>query len=141
MAIVKDITITVKNNQASLSEPVYLYLGDGGITLLLTLIHNSCKFGNFKSGNTNIVEEAEARWASVCVLKPDKKPVISDRCEIWDGKIRFEITKDFIDEIEEAGTHQLQVHLYDGEDENSNRLTMPPVSIQVLKPICDYNEE
>lgn len=140
MAIIKDLTITVKKNVSTLSEEVFLYLGDGGVTLLIEVLENHYKFGSFKSGNTNIVEESAAQWASVCILKANNEVVFSDKCEIWDGKIRFEITKEFIDEIAEMGTHMLQIHLYDGADETSNRLTIPPVSLSILKPICDYND-
>ncbi len=136
MAIVKDLAITVKGNTSSLSEPVYLYIGDGGITLLIEVLRHNYKFSGFVAGKSSIVEESEAQWASVCILKANNKTVFSDRCEITDGKIRFEITKEFIDEIAEMGTHMLQIHLYDGPDEESNRLTIPPVSLSILKPIC-----
>lgn len=141
MAIIKNLTITVKNDQATLSENVYLYLGDGGVTLLIEVLQNHYKFGSFKSGKTNLIEESDAQWASVCILKANNQTIFSDKCEILDGKIRFEITKDFIDEIAEMGTHMLQIHLYDGPDEDSNRLTIPPVSLSILKPICNQDPD
>lgn len=137
MAIVKDLTITVKKNVSTLSEDVYLYLGDGGVTLLITVLENHSRFGSFRSNTSNVVEESETQWASVCILKSNNEVVFSDKCQIYDGKIRFEINKEFIDEISEVGEHLLQIHLYDGEDENSNRLTIPPVSLNILKPICN----
>ncbi len=140
MAIVKELTITVKGKSAALSDDVYLYAGDGGITLLISVVENSYKFGSFSSNDTNLVEESSAQWASVCVLKANDEVVSSERCEIFDSKIRFEITKDFIDEIGEVGVHMLQVHLFDGEDEDSNRLTIPPVSFTILEPICNKNK-
>ena len=141
MAIVKDLTITVNGNQSKLSKDVYLYLGDGGITLLITVLEDSFRFGTFKSDGSNIVEDSNTVFAKVCILKANNEIVYSDKCAITNGKIRFEISKNFIDEIAEMGTHLLQVHLYDGEDENSNRLTIPPVSIEILKPICDYEHD
>lgn len=141
MAIIKDLTITVKKNISTLSEDVYLYLGDGGVTLLIEVLENHSRFGTFKSNTSNIVEESNAQWASVCILKANNEVVFSDKCQIYDSKIRFEITKDFIDEIAEMGTHLLQIHLYDGEDENSNRLTIPPVSLSILKPICNQDPD
>ena len=140
MAIIKELTITVKGKTASLSDEVYLYAGDGGITLLISVIENNYKFGSFESNETNIVEESYAQWASVCVLKANNEVVISEKCEIFDEKIKFEITKDFIDEIGEIGVHTIQIHLYDGPDEDSNRLTIPPVPITILEPICNKNK-
>lgn len=141
MAIIKDLTITVKNDKSTLSEDVYLYLGDGGVTLLIEVLQTHYKFGSFRSGKTNLVDESYAQWASVCILKANNEVIFSDRCEILDGKIRFYITKEFIDEIAEMGTHMLQIHLYDGPDENSNRLTIPPVSLSILKPICNQDPD
>ena len=141
MAIIKNLTITVKDDSSTLSENVYLYLGDGGVTLLIEVLQNHYKFGSFKSGKTNLIEESDAQWASVCILKANNQTIFSDKCEILDGKIRFEITKEFIDEIAEMGTHMLQIHLYDGPDEDSNRLTIPPVSLSILKPICNQDPD
>ena len=141
MAIIKYLTITVKDDKALLSENVYLYLGDGGVTLLIEVLQNHYKFGSFKSGKTNLVEDSEAQWASVFILKANNEVIFSDRCEILDGKIRFEITREFIDEIAEKGTHMLQIHLYDGPDVDSNRLTIPPVSLSILKPICNQDPD
>ena len=136
MAIVKDLTITVNGNSSKLSKDVYLYLGDGKTTLLITVIETSSIFGTFKTVGSNVVTEQNTKYAEVCVLKANNELVYSDRCQIIDGKIRFEISKEFIDEIGEAGTHLLQVHLFDGEGVDANRLTIPPVSLTILQPIC-----
>lgn len=141
MAIIKELAITVKGRTASLSEDVYLYAGDGGITLLISITEDHYKFGSFGDNGVDLVEESDTKWASVCVLKANDEVVSSERCEIIDNKIKFDITKDFIDEVGEIGEHSLQVHLYDGEDEQSNRLTIPPVSFTILEPICNKNKE
>ena len=136
MAIIKDITITVNGNTSKLSKDVYLYLGDGKTTLLITVLETSSLFGSFKTEGSNVVTEQDAKWAEVCVLKANNELVYSDKCQILDDKIKFEISKEFIDEIGEKGTHLLQVHLFDGEEEDANRLTIPPVSLTILQPIC-----
>ena len=64
MAIVKDLTITVNGNQSKLSKDVYLYLGDGGITLLITVLEDSFRFGTFKSDGSNIVEDSNTVFVS-----------------------------------------------------------------------------
>ena len=38
MAIVKDLTIKVNGDKSSISKPIYLYLGDGAITLLIKIV-------------------------------------------------------------------------------------------------------
>ena len=140
MAIIKELTITVNGSNARLSKDVYLYLGDGQTTLLIEVIETSSIFGSFRTEGSNVVTEQDTKWAEVCVLKANNELVYSDRCQVIDGKIKFVISKDFIDEIGEKGTHLLQVHLYDGEGVDANRLTIPPVSLTILQPICMSGE-
>ena len=40
-----------------------------------------------------------------------------------------------IDQLDEAGTHQLQIHLYDDDDSVKNRFTIPPIELNVLFPV------
>lgn len=139
MAICKDITIKVSGNKSIISKDVYLYLGDGAITLLISVIEAGFVIGSVDS-TKNIVEQTEAQYAKVCILKTNNELVYSDRCPIAHGKIQFEISKEFIDEIAEEGQHLLQIHLYDAA-EGGNRFTIPPVSINILKPICDIGHD
>lgn len=140
MAIVKDLKITVSGSNAKLSKDVYLYLGDGQTTLLIEVVESDSIFGTFKSQTSNVVTKNETIYAEVCVLKANNQLVYSDRCAIVEGKIKFVISKDFIDEIGEQGTHLLQIHLYDSMAEDANRLTIPPVSLTILQPICMNGE-
>lgn len=139
MAITKDITIKVSGNKSIISKDVYLYLGDGAITLLISVIEANFIIGNIDNAN-NIVEQTEAQYAKVCILKANDELVYSDRCPIVHGKIQFVISKEFIDDIAEEGQHLLQIHLYDAA-EGGNRFTIPPVSINILKPICDIGHD
>lgn len=127
MAVSKPLMIKVVGTKATLNKEVYLYLGDGGTTLQISLMDNS--------GN-NIVTEFEAVKASVCVLTANNKVVYDSDCVVNNNIVIFELSTEFINEIAEEGTHMLQIHLYDAM-ENGNRLTIPPVSLTLLKPICD----
>lgn len=139
MAICKDITIKVNGNKSTISKDVYLYLGDGAITLLISVIEAGFVIGTVDSAK-NIVKQTEAQYAKVCILKSNNELVYSDKCPITNDKIQFEISKEFIDEIAEEGQHLLQIHLYDAQ-EGGNRFTIPPVSINILKPICDIGHD
>lgn len=141
MAIIKELTISAKGDTAKLSKDVYLYLGDGGITLLITVLETDSTIGRYYKQGTNIVVESGTTYAQVCILKANNEVVYSDRCQIEDGKIVFEISKDFIDEIAEQGTHLLQIHLFDSMEEDANRLTIPPVTFTILQPICDIGHD
>ena len=140
MAIVKDLTITVNGSESKISKPVYLYLGDGAVTLLISILEKNVVFGTLDTA-TNLVVENGTAYAQVCVLKANNTLVYSDKCRIIDGKIQFEISKEFIDELAEAGQHLLQIHMYDSVNSNANRFTIPPISINILKPICDIGHD
>lgn len=127
MALTKKLTIKVNGKKATLSKKVYLYLGDGGITLNIEILEN----------DTNMVVETGAVRATVCILTAANKVIYDRTCGITDGLIDFALTTEFINEIAEEGTHLLQIHLYDAEGEIANRYTIPPVSLTLLKPICD----
>lgn len=140
MAIVKQLTINVSKNRATLSKPVYLYLGDGQVTLELTINEVDTQIGTYIA-STNVVEAFGTIWARACILKPDDSIVYNDKCEVKDRKLVFVIDKEFIDELGEAGEHILQIHLYDAEGDDANRYTIPPISINILKPICDIGHD
>ena len=136
MAIVKEVTVTVNNNTATINKPIFAYMGDGTITFLIKVLQTNHKIGSLPT-TSNVLAETDAQWASVCVKKPDGRNVAVKKCTVMDEKIRFELTKDFIDELNEIGTHSLQIHLYDGELATANRITIPPIEITILEPLCD----
>lgn len=140
MAIVKELTINVVKNKATISKPVYLYLGDGQVTLVLNINEVNTQIGTYVE-STNLVESFSTIWAKVCILKPDKSVVYNDKCEVKDNKLVFVINKEFIDELGEEGEHALQIHLYDAEGDDANRFTIPPISINILKPLCDIGHD
>ena len=49
MAIIKELTITVSGSQSRLNKEVYLYLGDGQTTLLITIQEPNYIIGNFEN--------------------------------------------------------------------------------------------
>jgi hypothetical protein len=147
MAIIIERTITIKNDQAILDSPLYLYIGDGDITYLFTIkeIRKAATFGDINT--TNIITE-NASYGEVRIYKPDgSEPVFTTRAEIIDDRLQALFSYDNIDHFTEAGVHKLQIHLYDEEydrakeDEGTierntyNRFTIPPIDLNVLFPV------
>ena len=134
MAIVIERVITVKNDKATLDNPLYLYTGDGDITCLFTIkeIKKAAKFGQINT--SNLITEGVG-YGEVRIYKPDDVLVFTTRAEIIDDKLQalFKFTN--IDQLTEAGVHQLQIHLYDAEAGDRNRFTIPPVDLHVLFPV------
>lgn len=140
MAIIIDRTITIKDDKATLDRPLYLYIGDGDITCLFT-IEEKKKAATFGSINkTNSITE-NASYGEVRIYKPDKgsdatsRLIFTDRAEIIDDKLQVIFSYKNIDDFSEAGIHKLQIHLYDDDDSERNRFTIPPVDINVLLPV------
>ena len=134
MAIVIERVITVKNNIATLDNPLYLYTGDGDITCLFTIkeIKKSAKFGQINT--SNLITEGVG-YGEVRIYKPDDVLVFTARAEIIDDKLQALFSFTNIDQLTEAGIHQLQIHLYDAEAGERNRFTIPPVELNVLFPV------
>lgn len=134
MAIVIERTITIKNNIATLDNPLYLYTGDGDITCLFTIkeIKKAAKFGQINT--SNLITEGVG-YGEVRIYKPDDVLVFTARAEIIDDKLQALFSFTNIDQLTEAGVHQLQIHLYDAEAGERNRFTIPPVELNVLFPV------
>lgn len=134
MAIVIERTITVKNNTSTLDNPLYLYTGDGDITCLFTIkeIKKAAKFGQISQ--TNLITEGVG-YGEVRIYKPDDVLVFTTRAEIIDDKLQALFRFTNIDQLTEAGVHQLQIHLYDEKEGERNRFTIPPVDLNVLFPV------
>ncbi len=135
MAIVIERTITVKNDTATLDNPLYLYVGDGDITFLFTIkeMKKAAFFGKIDTSNSLTDEKSHGE---VRIYKPDgSEPVFTTRAEIIDDKLQALFTYDHIDQFTEAGIHQLQIHLYDDDDSERNRFTIPPIELNVLFPV------
>ena len=136
MAIVIERTITVNNDKSILDNPLYLYVGDGDITYLFTIKEKKkvASFGELGSSNSLLNEISG--YGEVRIYKPDgSEPVFTTRAEIVDDKLQAVFSAEHIDQLTEAGTHQLQIHLYDDDDSVKNRFTIPPIELNVLFPV------
>lgn len=137
--ITRDLTITVKNDTASLSEPVTLYRGDRGIVLNCKIMQYKFKFNRTTLENV-INNETTIVGARVLVHKPEGKGCFEiPFAEVVDDVVMVTITSDWTDEMSEIGVYQLQIQLY-GEDPKKQRVTIPPVEFTVKNLICDIDE-
>ena len=136
MAIVIERTITVNNDKSIIDNPLYLYVEDGDITYLFSINEKKkvATFGELGSRNS-LLNEING-YGEVRIYKPDgSEPVFTTRAEIVDDKLQAVFSSEHIDQLTEAGTHQLQIHLYDDDDSVKNRFTIPPIELNVLFPV------
>ena len=130
--IYKPLTLTINKSKTSLNEPVYLYKGDGGICLCVTVKQVKYRFGNHLA-RTEDLDLGYAHSCEVYVLGANKQLRLVPKAEITENEVHIFIEKDWLNESSEIGKHYVQIVLYDESGES--RLTLPPFSFEVLSPI------
>lgn len=137
MAIFYDYIVTVKKNVSTLNNNIYLYRKNKNIDFYFIIQDAAFRFTERQ--DENIVETANASYASIKILDPSGKKIMTNKAEVVDGKVHFKVTESLIDEITEVGVYVFQIDLYD--DENG-RVTIPPVTnaLHVLEPLFDDDE-
>ena len=97
-------TITIKKNEATIDEPIYLYKGDKNIELQFTIQNNPFKYRN----GTAIPK------AQLIIKKPNDNPdpiIISEPAKLSNNRVTFIITDDMTDEEIEIGAYEFQIRL------------------------------
>ena len=138
MAIIIERTITIKDDRAILDRPLYLYIGDGDITYLFTISEKkkAAGFGELNKTSDDYSLTEQAAYGEVRIYKPDgSDPIFTTRAEIMNDKLEAVFSYEHIDHFTEAGVHQLQIHLYDDDNDEKNRYTIPPIDLNVLFPV------
>lgn len=137
MAIFYDYIVTVKKNVSTLNKNIYLYRKNRNIDFYFIIQDAAFRFTTRQ--NENLVETANASYASIKILNPNGKKIMTKKAEVVDGKVHFKVTESLIDEITEVGVYVFQIDLYD--DENG-RVTIPPVmnALHVLEPLFDDDD-
>ena len=137
MAIFIERTITINNDRATLDKPIYFYIGDGNITCIFTINEKekTARFGSINNSSNIIQDNEDIDYGEAYIYKPNRDSATTTRTQIVGDKLQVEFKFDNIDEFSEAGVHKLQIHLYDSESGGRNRLTIPPVDINVLMPV------
>ena len=125
MAITKDLEIKINGDKANFTEKFYIYQNDRGIELNIKI---SMPKLQINKKNVSLLAELEGASGGAIILKPNGDVVGQKDIVIEDNVIKFTITHELTDELDEIGMYQIQFHLYDGED---NRITIPPVEFEV----------
>ena len=125
MALTKDLEIKINGDKANFTEKFYIYQNDRGIELNIKI---SMPKLQISKKNTSLLAELEGASGGAIILKPNGDVVGQKDIVIADNVIKFTITHELTDELDEIGMYQVQFHLYDGED---NRITIPPVEFEV----------
>lgn len=138
MAIYFDYIITVKDNEAMLDKPIYLYQGNRNIDYYFTIREAPFKFS--QPEGENIIEKLSPTHAAVTLLRTsDKVEVGTGKAEVLKDKIKLTITKEMIDETVEVGKYTMVIDLLD--DEKDSIATLPPIvsQFEILPRVTSLN--
>ena len=124
--ITKNVTIKVVDDKATLSDKIILYQHDKGIEILFTVSGFNYKFK--KDNYTGVVVDGRIQKPSGTVISVDNMDISGT------NKIKFIIDETMTDELEEIGSHKLQIHLYDDETK-TNRVTIPPITFEIKQQL------
>ena len=138
MLIKKYIKITIQDGTASVDDNLYFYRNDKNIDVMFELINFKFDFIKNQAVGENAIIKTNASYATLRIIKPNGEKLLVVRCPIEDYYVKFTVTSEFIDELEEVGIHQLQITLY---DEFEGRISIPPISFEVLEPLFDDDED
>ena len=123
----KNLTISVRNTTAQLSEPLYVYEKDRNLIMYFKIMDHKYKFD--KNPTNVLASMDDIMSAYVIIVDPNGYELTHQNGEVIDDEIKFVITDELIDEITEIGTYQLQFHI---KCEHSE-FTIPPISFEVLE--------
>ena len=120
--ITKNVTLTVKDDKATLSDKIILYQGDKGVEIYFTLSGFNYKF------KTN---DLTGVYVDGKLMKPSGEVISVSNMSISSGnKIKFIVDSTMTDESGEVGVHTLQICLYD-DSTKTNHVTIPPITFTI----------
>lgn len=119
--------IKIKNNEATIEEPIILYKGDKNVEVYFIIENNPY---NHRAG-------IETTYGQLIIKRPSSAPIFSDVAKVSNGKVLFIVSGDMIDELEELGSYDFQIRLINAD--MTSRATLPPVTggIVIKEPICE----
>lgn len=119
--------IIIKNNEATIEEPVVLYKGDRNIELQFTIENNPFKY---KPG-------MDITYGQLIIKRPSTTPIFSEPAKMSSSRVLFTVTGDMIDELVELGDYDFQIRLLNTDQ--TSRGSLPPVTagITIKEPLYE----
>lgn len=131
----KQVTLTISNDnrEATLSNPITVYRGDGNINIQVTLAQEVYQYG--RPVTRMVALSDQVTNVSVDVVKPLGNTYFTlQTVELVDNQFSIKLSKDFLDEADEVGTYYFQINTFDNE---GNQATLPSFPLEVLPRLTD----
>ena len=115
--------IIIKNNEATIEEPIVLYKGDRNIELQFTIENNPFKY---KPG-------MDITYGQLIIETPNAGPIFSEPAKMSSSRVLFIVTEEMIDgldpegnPVDETGAYNFQIRLLNTDQ--TSRGSLPPVT-------------
>ena len=129
-------TITVGGQESIIDKSILLYRGDRDVLIEFTLVGDDYSFAD----EGNIIKSTNASHGQLVLNTPSGKNMFTDVTKCEEGKVKFLITYDMIDELDEVGFYSFQIRLFD--ETQQSRVSIPPVmnGFELRRPIAAEDE-
>lgn len=132
MGISKKLTISVKDDKSELSKKLFVYENDKGVDLYFNILNLDYTVAKEERNLLrNIAGDCE-----IVIVKPNNKE-ITRIAEIVEDTVKFTITADLTDELDEIGIHKIQFRILDTE---GGEVAIPPFEFEVKERLKGEKE-
>lgn len=132
-----NLTYAQTDKECKINPNLVVYKDDYGLDIYFNIKKKIYKFS--KDGDINILNSYSGAFVDAYLINPKGEEIaIKNKPIVEDSKIKFTITKDLTDEIDEIGTYTLQFRIGNTDDElDTSIFTLPPFKFEVRKRITD----
>ena len=131
--------ITVNKDTATIDIPIFIYRGDKEIEIEFEIVNSKVMF--IELGESNVIRTSKAFYGQLVIINPNGTNAFTEMTETNDGLVKFRITGEMIDQVDEVGEYSFQIRLFDKG--KGSRLTLPPIleGLKICEPIAAESEE
>ena len=132
-----DLSYTQGDEKCNISPKLVVYKDDYGLDIYFEIKKKDYRFQ--KDGGENILNSYNGAFVDTYLISPKgEEIVIRNNPVVEDSKLKFTITKDLTDEIEEVGKYTVQFRIGNAAtDLDTSIFTLPPFEFEVKKRITD----
>lgn len=131
MSISKKLTVSVKEDKSELNKKLFVYEHDKGIDIYFNILNLDYTVAR---SQRNILRAIEGN-CEITIVKPSGVE-LTRIAKIVEDTVKFTITEDLTDELNEIGKYQLQFRILDN---GGGELAIPPFDFEV-KPRLKGNK-
>lgn len=119
--------------------PIFIYRGDKEIEIEFEIVNSKVMFAGVS--DNNVIRTSKAFYGQLVIINPNGTNAFTEMTETNDGLVKFRITEQMIDQVDEVGEYSFQIRLFD--EERRSRLSLPPIleGLKICEPIATESEE